>query len=114
MEKMTVAEIAKAVGGKLLCGDGNTEVSYVCIDSRDAHEGALFVPIIGERVDRFLNRGQRQYLPPEVKSWITQSHTFLLSRQKKPLDNWQFITNPDSRFQWLVSQAAWVKLPQKK
>ena len=40
MEKMTVAEIAKAVGGKLLCGDGNTEVSYVCIDSRDAHEGA--------------------------------------------------------------------------
>ena len=58
MEKMTVAEIAKAVGGKLLCGDGNTEVSYVCIDSRDAHEGALFVPIIGERVDAHKFIGQ--------------------------------------------------------
>lgn len=58
MEKMTVAEITAAVGGKLLCGDGQTEVTYVCIDSREAHEGALFVPIIGERVDAHKFIGQ--------------------------------------------------------
>lgn len=51
MEAMKVSEIVKAVGGKLLCGDENAVIDHVCIDSREADEGALFVPIIGEKVD---------------------------------------------------------------
>ena len=51
MEAISVKEIVEAVGGKLLCGDENTIVTNVCIDSREAKEGTLFVPIIGEKVD---------------------------------------------------------------
>ncbi len=49
--KMTVAEIVKACGGILLSGDPETVVSSVCTDSRQVEEGALFVPIRGERTD---------------------------------------------------------------
>ena len=51
MKPITVAQIAKAVGGTLIFGTEEAQVSDVIIDSRQAHEGALFVPIIGERVD---------------------------------------------------------------
>ena len=51
MEPIKVREIVEAVGGRLLCGDGEVIVNNVCIDSREVHEGSLFVPIIGERVD---------------------------------------------------------------
>jgi len=51
MEALKVSEIVEAVGGKLLCGSLETEVTNVCIDSRQAKAGSLFVPIIGERVD---------------------------------------------------------------
>lgn len=58
MESFSVKEIVAAVGGKLLCGDENVIVTNVCIDSRDAGEGSLFVPIIGERVDAHKFIGQ--------------------------------------------------------
>ncbi|MBB5264861.1 UDP-N-acetylmuramoyl-tripeptide--D-alanyl-D-alanine ligase [Catenibacillus scindens] len=51
MENLTVEEITQAVGGKLLCGDPQTVISYISIDSRDIQENTLFTPIIGERVD---------------------------------------------------------------
>ena len=51
MERLRVNEIVEAVNGTLLAGDPNTEIEYICIDSREAHEGGLFVPIIGEKVD---------------------------------------------------------------
>ena len=51
METITVREAACAVGGKLISGDPQTEITSVCIDSRQVCEGALFVPIIGEKVD---------------------------------------------------------------
>ncbi len=51
MERISVNEIVQAVGGRLLCGDGETEIWNVAIDSREAKEGSLFVPIVGERVD---------------------------------------------------------------
>jgi UDP-N-acetylmuramoyl-tripeptide--D-alanyl-D-alanine ligase len=38
-------------GGVLLCGDENTPVQDICINSKEIKEGDLFVPIIGERVD---------------------------------------------------------------
>ncbi len=49
--KLTVKDIVDATGGKLLCGDENTVIKDVCIDSRTVKEGDLFVPIIGEKND---------------------------------------------------------------
>lgn len=51
VESMTAAEIVKAVDGVLLAGNPETVIEHICIDSRDAKEGSLFVPIIGEKVD---------------------------------------------------------------
>ena len=51
MEKFTVGQICEAVKGVLLRGNNDTEVTGICIDSRQAAPGDLFVPIIGERVD---------------------------------------------------------------
>lgn len=51
MENLTVREITEAVHGKLLCGDPDTVISHISIDSRDVQENTLFTPIIGEKVD---------------------------------------------------------------
>ena len=51
MEILTIKEITEAVNGTLLAGNPDTAIEYICIDSREAHEGGLFVPIIGEKVD---------------------------------------------------------------
>lgn len=48
--RMSVKEIAHAVHGSYT-GDGNTEVSSVCIDNRQASPGCLFIAIRGERLD---------------------------------------------------------------
>ena len=51
MEQMTVKDIVKATGGRLLCGDENKSLAHICIDSNQVRNGDLFVPLIGERVD---------------------------------------------------------------
>ncbi len=51
MENITVKDIVNMTGGVLLCGDENTPVLDICINSKEIKEGDLFVPIIGERVD---------------------------------------------------------------
>lgn len=51
MEAITAGEIVKAVDGILLAGNPGTVIDNICIDSREAGEGSLFVPIIGEKVD---------------------------------------------------------------
>lgn len=48
---MTAKEICEAVSGKMLAGDPETIITDICIDSRQAGPGSLFVPIIGEKVD---------------------------------------------------------------
>ena len=51
MNEMTAGEIAKITGGRLLCGNPDTVICGLCIDSRVAKEGDLFVPIVGAKVD---------------------------------------------------------------
>ena len=58
MQNLTVNEIVAATNGTLLCGDGETIVSYISIDSRDICDNTLFTPIIGERVDAHKFLGQ--------------------------------------------------------
>lgn len=48
MEKMTLSEIVRATGGKLICGNPDTVISDISTDSRAVCEGMLFVALIGE------------------------------------------------------------------
>ncbi len=51
MKPIEIKEIVKAVGGILLCGNENVVITSVSTNSKEILPGALFVPIIGERVD---------------------------------------------------------------
>ncbi len=51
MVSFCIKDVVMATGGTLLCGDMEMRITSVVTDSREAKEGALFVPIIGERVD---------------------------------------------------------------
>ncbi|NCB62778.1 MAG: UDP-N-acetylmuramoyl-tripeptide--D-alanyl-D-alanine ligase [Clostridia bacterium] len=102
MEPITIKEIAEAVGGKLL-GDfddlGQT-VTHVFTDSRRPDEGALFIPLVGERFDGhafigdalgggaagcFTQRERESYLPGKfyIKVGSTQKALRDLARHYK-------------------------------
>jgi len=51
MEALSIKEIAKAVGGNILCGDENLWITSVSTNSKNLEASALFIPIVGERVD---------------------------------------------------------------
>lgn len=51
MKPINTEEIAQVTGGKILYNQKPTKVNSICIDSREAKEGALFVAIKGNRVD---------------------------------------------------------------
>lgn len=51
MEMLRIDEIVKAVDGVLLYGDEHCPIHSVSTNSKEVESGALFVPIIGERVD---------------------------------------------------------------
>jgi len=51
MQTLTISEIVRATGGRLLCGDMNMVIDSITTNSREAREGSLFVPLVGETVD---------------------------------------------------------------
>lgn len=51
MENITVRHILEATNGTLLCGDIDTVLTDICINSKEMKEGDLFVPIVGANVD---------------------------------------------------------------
>lgn len=51
MEVLSIKEIAQAVDGKILCGDETIMITSVTTNSKNVESGALFVPIIGEKID---------------------------------------------------------------
>ena len=51
MEPIRICDIVSAVGGALQKGSPDAEVTSVSTNSREIEPGALFVPIIGEKVD---------------------------------------------------------------
>lgn len=51
MKAIRIEDIVKATKGTLLSGNGSLLVTNVTTDSREAKEGTLFVPIVGERRD---------------------------------------------------------------
>ena len=72
MREITLAEIEKAVGGKILAGSGRERISGVCTDSRKAEPKDLFVPLIGEVHDA------HQFMPQAAERGC---RTFLTARE---------------------------------
>lgn len=72
MEHMTVKDIVKAIGGRLLWGEKDRSLSRISIDSRDIRGNDLFVPLVGEKVDahRFLG----QVLKAGAGAVLTSEH----------------------------------------
>ena len=60
MNKITIDEIVKATGGKLLAGSKDQYVSAIKHDSRECGSGDMFVAIIGE------NQDGHKYIPDVV------------------------------------------------
>ena len=58
MENIRIRDIVEAVNGRLLCGDMETSLRHISIDSRTMKGDDLFVPLIGEKADahRFLSQ----------------------------------------------------------
>ena len=51
LQPFYIKDVLQATGGTLICGDENALISSVSTDSRTLSEGALFIPIKGERFD---------------------------------------------------------------
>ena len=51
MKALKISEIISATGGKLLCGNIDSEIVNVSTDSRKIEKGCLFVPLAGEKFD---------------------------------------------------------------
>lgn len=72
MENITIQDVLTATGGTLLCGNKEKVITHLCIDSREANDTSLFVPIIGERVDA------HKFMPGTLDAGaasFTQEHT---------------------------------------
>ena len=67
--RLKLSDIVKAAGGKLLCGDENTVITSFFTDSRQAENGAMFVPIRGERTDG------HNYISSALKAGASASFT---------------------------------------
>lgn len=51
MQNVTVRDIIAATGGTLMCGDENTVVENISIDSRKIKGNDIFIPFSGEKTD---------------------------------------------------------------
>lgn len=69
MVSFQVKDIVRATKGVLLRGEEETEITNVVTDSREAREGSLFVPIIGERVDA------HRFIPEVIKAGAAATFT---------------------------------------
>ena len=61
MKNITVKDIVKATGGFLLCGDEDTPITGLCIDSRKAQPGDLFFYGSGKGINHvaiYIGNGQ--------------------------------------------------------
>lgn len=62
MKELTMREIASAIGGKIISGDGDRAVNNVSRDSREVKSGTLFFALVGENTDA------HTFIPDVIKS----------------------------------------------
>lgn len=102
---MTVGQILDACKGELLCGTPDTQVQAVCIDSRKATPGALFVPIKGERTDG--HAYIPQVLGAGASATLTQEHTAAQGEQA-----WIRVGDTQKALQEIAAAyRAWYSIP---
>lgn len=75
MEHMTVEDILKATGGRLLCGPKDLEIRNVSIDSRKMAGADLFVPLVGGWVDA--HRFIEEAFAAGAAATLTSEHEFM-------------------------------------
>ena len=51
IKTLTASQIAKATGGRLIYGNGESEITSISCDSRSLDTGCLYIPIKGEKFD---------------------------------------------------------------
>ena len=51
MQILSINDIVKATGGKVICGSDKGVIHAITTDSRQADKGVLFIPLKGERAD---------------------------------------------------------------
>lgn len=51
MQRITIREILDAAGGTLLSGSEDADISVITTDSRKVSDGALFIPLVGDKFD---------------------------------------------------------------
>ncbi len=73
--RMQVKDIVKACNGQLLCGDPETVIMSVEIDSRQVKKGALFVPIHGQKINAHIYI--EQTLQQGAVATLTQEHNMM-------------------------------------
>lgn len=79
MEDITVKDIVKACGGKLLCGNPETVLTHISIDSRMMKGDDLFVPLIGEKNDA--HNYIHQAFENGAKAVLTARHSHMESEK---------------------------------
>ena len=100
MRPLTVSELLTATGGTLLAGELSARVTAVSTDSRTAGEGALFLPLAGERFDG------HDYID---KALAQGAAGCLCARSPETLQSGKFyISVPDTRLA-LKALAAWYR-----
>ena len=79
MKNITVKDIVNATGGFLLCGDEDTPITGLCIDSRKAQAGDLFIPLLGNKVDghRFIEPAMER-----ASATLTSEHDNVVISEK--------------------------------
>lgn len=77
MEGIHVFDLAQAAKGRILCGNPNQEIRYICTNSREVQEGDLFVPLIGAKVDAHCYLSQA--LEAGAQAVLTSEHNEVLS-----------------------------------
>lgn len=80
MEPIRICDIVSAVGGVLRKGSSNAEITSVSTNSREIEPGALFVPIIGEKVDA------HQFIPMALEAGAQACFT-----QQEPDESLKFL-----------------------
>ena len=97
LQPISIEEIIQATNGRLLCGEQQNEVTSVSTNSREIENGALFVPILGEKVDahRFIPMALRG----GASAVLTQEH----SRAEGQNGAWIQVTDTKQALQALAA-----------
>ncbi|MBP3703081.1 MAG: UDP-N-acetylmuramoyl-tripeptide--D-alanyl-D-alanine ligase, partial [Lachnospiraceae bacterium] len=99
MKPISIQDIVTVTGGTLLQGDASLLVVNVTTDSREAKDGTLFVPIVGER------RDGHEFIP----SVFEQGAVCTFTEREKPQTEAGVYIRVENSLKALQALAAWYR-----